>query len=77
MKIKKWLLGHIVRKIKLYLQVSVKKQSVKTYTLDKITDKHIGKRSTPKRDAFESELLLDLLSKEFKRKHPDAKIGRA
>jgi len=77
MKTKKWLLGNIVRKIKLYLEVSVKKQSVKTYTLDKITDKHIGKRSTPKRDAFESELLLDLLSKEFKRKHPDAKIGRA
>ena len=32
-----------------------------TYSLDVITDKHIGKRGTPKREAFEDELRLDLL----------------
>jgi len=38
-----------------------KKRGLKTYTLDEITDKHIGKRGTPKREAFENELRLDLL----------------
>lgn len=38
-----------------------KKQGLKTYSLDEITDKHIGKRGTPKREAFENELRLDLL----------------
>lgn len=39
----------------------MKKQGIKTYSLDEITDKHIGKLGTPKRDAFENELRLDLL----------------
>lgn len=39
----------------------MKKQGLKTYSLDEITDKHIGKRGTPKREAFEIELRLDLL----------------
>ena len=30
----------------------MKKQGLKTYSLDEITDKHIGKRGTPKREAF-------------------------
>lgn len=34
---------------------------LKTYSLDEITDKHIGKRGTPKREAFENELRIDLL----------------
>lgn len=34
---------------------------MKTYTLEEITDKHIGKIGTPKRDVFENELRLDLL----------------
>ena len=34
---------------------------MKTYTLEEITDKHIGKIGTPKRDEFENELRLDLL----------------
>jgi DNA-binding XRE family transcriptional regulator len=38
-----------------------KKQAVKTFSLDEITDKHIGKRGTAKREHFESELRLDLL----------------
>lgn len=38
-----------------------KKRGIKTYSLDEITDKHIGKRGTPKREAFENELRLDLI----------------
>ena len=39
-----------------------KKNKLKTYTLEKLTDKHIGKYGTPKRDAFEKKLFLDILS---------------
>lgn len=34
---------------------------LKTYTLEELTDKHIGKHGTPKREAFEQELQLELL----------------
>ena len=34
---------------------------MKTYTLEEMTDRHIGKKGMPKRDAFENELRLDLL----------------
>ncbi|HET9058091.1 MAG TPA: helix-turn-helix transcriptional regulator [Chitinophagaceae bacterium] len=33
----------------------------KTVSLDTMIDKHIGKRGTKKRDAFENELRIDLL----------------
>lgn len=39
----------------------MKTQKPKTYTLEEMTDKHIGKIGTSKRDAFENELRLDLL----------------
>ncbi len=39
----------------------MKKQGLKTRSLEEVTDKYIGKRGTPKRDAFENELRLDLL----------------
>lgn len=39
----------------------MKSKKLKTYTLEEMTDKHIGKIGTPKRDAFENELRLDLL----------------
>jgi len=44
-----------------------KKQELKTYSLDEITDKHIGKPGTPKREAFENELRLDLLGEAIRR----------
>jgi HTH-type transcriptional regulator/antitoxin HipB len=44
----------------------MKKGTLKTYSLDEITDKHIGKRGTPKREAFEYELRLDLLGEAIK-----------
>lgn len=34
---------------------------LKSFTLDEITDKHIGIRGTSKREAFERELRIDLL----------------
>ena len=34
---------------------------MKTYSLEELTNKHVGKRGTPRRDAFEYELRIDLL----------------
>ena len=34
---------------------------MKTYSLEEMTDKHIGKKGTKKRDEFDYELRLDLL----------------
>ena len=39
----------------------------KTVSLDTMIDKHIGKRGTSKREAFESELRIDLLGQAIKR----------
>ncbi len=39
---------------------------MKTYSLDEITDKYIGKKGTKKRDSFEYELRLDLLGEAIK-----------
>jgi len=38
----------------------------KTVSLDTMIDKHIGKRGTERRDAFENELKIDLLGKAIK-----------
>lgn len=39
---------------------------MKTYSLEELTDKHIGKKGTPKRDIFEYELRMDLLGQAIK-----------
>ncbi|MBN1988959.1 MAG: helix-turn-helix transcriptional regulator [Bacteroidales bacterium] len=39
---------------------------MKTYGLDEMIDKHIGKRGSPKRETFEYELRLDLLGEAIK-----------
>ncbi len=44
----------------------MKTEGMKTYGLDEMIDKHIGKRGTPKREAFEYELRLDLLGEAIK-----------
>lgn len=44
----------------------MKQSGMKTYNLEEITDKHIGKRGTSKREAFENELRLDLLGEAIK-----------
>lgn len=38
----------------------------KTVSLDTMIDKHIGKRETEKREAFENELRIDLLGQAIK-----------
>jgi DNA-binding XRE family transcriptional regulator len=52
----------------------MKKQELKTYSLDEITDKHIGKHGTPKREAFENELRLDLLGAAIKQARLDRNL---
>lgn len=38
----------------------------KTVSLDTMIDKHVGKRGTKRRDAFENELRIDLLGQAIK-----------
>ena len=45
----------------------MKTNKLKLYSLDEITDEFIGKIGTPKRDAFEYELRLDLIGEEIGR----------
>ena len=44
----------------------MKDKPLKTISLDEVIDKHIGKPGTPKREAFENELRLDLLGEAIK-----------
>jgi HTH-type transcriptional regulator / antitoxin HipB len=44
----------------------MEKRRTRTYSLDEVTDKYIGKRGTPKREAYENELRLDLLGEAIK-----------
>ncbi len=39
---------------------------MKTYSLDELTDKYIGKKGSTKRDQFEQELRIDLLGQAVK-----------
>ena len=39
---------------------------MKTYSLEELTDKHIGKKGTKNRDDFENELRLDILGTKIK-----------
>jgi HTH-type transcriptional regulator / antitoxin HipB len=45
----------------------MKDKKMKMFSLDEITDKHIGVIGTPKRDAFENELRLDLIGEAIKK----------
>jgi HTH-type transcriptional regulator/antitoxin HipB len=44
----------------------MKSNKLKLYSLDEITDEFIGKPGTPKRDAFEYELRLDIIGEAIK-----------
>src|SRR5512133_559241 len=44
----------------------MKKEALKIYSLEEMLDKHIGKLETPKREAFENELRLELLGEAIK-----------
>lgn len=47
---------------------------MKTYSLEELTDKHIGKRGTKKREEFENELRLDLLGQTIKQVRLERKL---
>jgi DNA-binding XRE family transcriptional regulator len=40
---------------------------MKTYTLEEMTDKYIGKKGTVRRESFEEELRLDVLGQTIKK----------
>jgi len=41
---------------------------MKTYSLDQVVNKYIGKRGTEKREKFEQELKLELLGQAIKKR---------
>jgi DNA-binding XRE family transcriptional regulator len=43
-------------------------------TLEELTDKYIGEKGSPKRDAFENELRLDLLGEALRQTRMDRKL---
>ena len=45
----------------------MKNEAMKTYSLDEMMDKHLGKPGTPGRDEFEYELRLDLLGEAIRK----------
>jgi DNA-binding XRE family transcriptional regulator len=54
----------------------MEKEPLKTYSLEELTDKHIGKRGTPKREAFEYKLHLDILSIVIKQARKDRNLTK-
>jgi len=52
----------------------MKKEALKTYSLEEMLDKHIGKFGTPKRETFENELRLDLLGEAIKQARKDRNL---
>ena len=47
---------------------------MKTYTLEEVTDKYIGKKGTQKREKFEQELKLELLGEAIKKARKEKKL---
>lgn len=47
---------------------------MKTYSLEDLTDKYIGKKGSKKRDDFENELRLDLLGRAIKQARQDQNL---
>jgi DNA-binding XRE family transcriptional regulator len=47
---------------------------MKTYSLEELTDKYIGKKGTKTRDEFENELRLDLLGQTIKQVRQERKL---
>ncbi len=50
---------------------------MKTYSLDEVTDKYVGKRGTEKREKFEQELNLELLGLAVKKARKDRKLTQS
>ena len=52
----------------------MKKEALKTYSLEEMLDKHIGRLGTPKRETFENELRLDLIGEAIKQARKDRNL---
>jgi DNA-binding XRE family transcriptional regulator len=52
----------------------MKNNPIKQFSLEEITDKYIGKKGSPKRDAFENELRLDLLGEALRQTRRNRKL---
>jgi DNA-binding XRE family transcriptional regulator len=52
----------------------MKNNPLQQFSLEEITDKYIGKKGSPKRDAFENELRLDLLGEALRQTRMDRKL---
>jgi len=52
----------------------MKKEALKTYSLEEMLDKHIGQLGTPKREVFENELRLDILGEAIKQARKDRNL---
>ncbi len=48
---------------------------MKTYSLEELTDKYIGKKGTKKRNQFEYELRLDLLEQAIEKVPRERKLS--
>jgi len=55
----------------------MKKEAIKTYSLDEMIDKHVGKVGTPNREAFENELRIDLLGEAIKQARKERHLTQA
>ena len=53
------------------------KKGMKTYSLDEITDKYVGKKGTKERDEFENELRLDLIGHAIKQARKERNLTQA
>lgn len=50
---------------------------MKTYSLDMIKDKYLGKEGTPKRDAYENELRIDLIGEAIKQARKERNLTQS
>lgn len=50
------------------------KKNMKTYTLEEVTDKYIGKKGTSKREQFETELRLDAIAHAIKQAREESNL---
>lgn len=50
---------------------------MKTYSLDEVTDKYVGKEGSFKRDEFENELRLDLIGNAIKQARKERNLTQA
>ena len=54
-----------------------KSKKMKTYSLDQLKDKHLGKVGTEKRDKYEYELRLDLLGEMIKQTRKERQLTQS